>query len=236
MLSDLVSIEDNDWDSVRQAHGAYARDLKRIFLSLGLGGDDMGGGVPKSANDQTVAQDGSYGYPVVTTDMLDALEDEFNRRIDTLPTVRTVSLNAKNSSSISVTGAGANACSFDTFLGDIQSSISGGVFTAPYTGVYTICLYTTSTASIPSVSAGFELTFGSEISMNTSIGYSTGSYDILRIPTATLSSETWPMYANAVWAGRLSAGNTVSLEAFCQSGTTYFSSFGNILHITGVII
>jgi hypothetical protein len=91
MLSSSTVIEDNDWDSVRQANAALARDLERIMLSIGQGGGDFGGAVPKSANDQRVSQDGNYGFNAVTTDMLDELEVRFNEAldniIDSIPTV-----------------------------------------------------------------------------------------------------------------------------------------------------
>lgn len=82
MLSGNINIEDDDWDSVRQGYAALTRDLERIYLSYGLGGNDFGGGTPKSANDQTVMQDGNYGYQAVTTDMLDDLEARFNEALD----------------------------------------------------------------------------------------------------------------------------------------------------------
>ena len=81
MLSGNISIEDDDWDSVRQSHAALTRDLERIFLSIGQGGNDFGGGSPKSANDQTVQQDGNYGFNAVTTDMLDELDAELRAAI-----------------------------------------------------------------------------------------------------------------------------------------------------------
>lgn len=85
MLSGNISIEDDDWDSVRQSHAALTRDLERIFLSIGQGGNDFGGGSPKSANDQTVQQDGNYGYNAVTTDMLDELEAQFQTELSRIP-------------------------------------------------------------------------------------------------------------------------------------------------------
>lgn len=82
MLCSNTDIQDNDWDSVRQANAALIRDVERLALAFGGGGNDLGGAVPKSANDQTVSQDGNYGFPSVTTDMLDDLERRINAAID----------------------------------------------------------------------------------------------------------------------------------------------------------
>lgn len=105
MLSSSAVIEDNDWDSVRQATAALSRDLERIMLSIGQGGGDFGGAAPKSANDQQVAHDGNYGFNAVTTDMLEEAEARFNDALDSLAN-SVAPVGFYNSSVISTAGSG----------------------------------------------------------------------------------------------------------------------------------
>lgn len=130
MLSGNINIEDNDWDSVRQGYAALTRDLERMSLSFGMGGNDFGGGVPKSANDQTVAQDGNYGYQAVTTDMLADLEARLLSIIGSIPVVT-------YPTSISHGGTGSTSASAARIaLGMVPSSYTA--ITTPGSGTFTV--------------------------------------------------------------------------------------------------
>lgn len=228
MLSGNINIEDNDWDSVRQGYAALTRDLERISLSFGLGGNDFGGGVPKNANDQTVQQDGNYGYQAVTTDMLEDVESRLQAAINSIQ-----STNFKYIYGVT-TGAtissGYTDCAFATVSGNLSSNLSGNTFTAPAYGIYTIRLRWVARYTIAGpVSYGNKRIF-SQLTPPYGDGRSVGS---LNYPTiAAASFFDGYTEAQAVWTGYMSVGQTCLMQLYADAAPTDPVSY--YLHISGV--
>ena len=226
MLSSNTDITDNDWDSVRQSHAALVRDLERIFLSLGGGGNDLGGASPKNANDQRTSQDGNYGYQAVTTDMLDELEakvqDVTTDKLDALAAKFQAELDALVSStalywygesgSVSL-GSGTTACSFSSTSGNMLASISGDTFTAPKKGIYTVNLrYVTGQFYVSGPLGYGQIRAWSQITPPYGNGRGNG---FLSYPTIAGGSAFYGnIEGHSVWNGYMNAGDTCVMSVY----------------------
>lgn len=233
MLSGNINIEDDDWDSVRQGYAALTRDLERLYLSFGKGGNDLGGGSPKSANNQTVAQDGNYGFQAVTTDMLDAVIAE-------LPSPQSLSVGSLYATGKISPSSASPAAAYSSVSGSLAASLSGNTFTAPSNGVYTavslaFASFFTSSASL--------ITWTMQTNMNVARGALGYSFNRQSSPFVAFTvsgvspvymTQTWEAAPVAVWTGELTAGQTIVVDHYIPQYAALSGPVTNRLWISAV--